>query len=161
MKLRSGGMAPLLAAEAAASLANGLGEVVGQLASLIWSIKGLDLLSLLLGLLLSVGDVHQVAVSQVPHRVASSADLLVHLITTPDAGVIQGVEVATVGPGEVRSMKRKLSLYLLVKLVGHGTANPAEESSGGQGGLLAKAHGCSCGGHRPSSLVEVNQAIKA
>merc|ERR1719402_2010722 len=91
------------------------GEVVGQLArphehvaSLIWSIKGLDLLSLLLG----VGDVHQVAVSQVPHRVASSANLLVHLVTTPDAGVIQGVEVATVGPGEMRSMQRKLSLYL-------------------------------------------------
>ena len=37
----------------------------------------------------------------------------IYLITTPDAGVIQGVEVATVGPGEVRSMQRKLSLYLL------------------------------------------------
>ena len=61
-------------------------EVICQLswphehvASLIRPVKGLDLLSLLLGLLLSVGDVNQVAVSQIPHGVASSADLLVHL----------------------------------------------------------------------------------
>ena len=50
-----------------------------HVASLVRPVKGLDLLGLLLGLLLSVGDVHQVAVSQIPHGMASSANLLVHL----------------------------------------------------------------------------------
>ena len=51
----------------------------------------------------------------------------------------------------------------LVQLVGDGTTHTTEKASGGQGGLLAKAHGCSCGGHRPSSetkggkLLDVSQ----
>ena len=49
----------------------------------------------------------------------------------------------------------------LVELVGHGTADPAEETSGGQGGLLAKAHGCSCGGHRPSSETKGGKLLEA
>merc|ERR550517_2354537 len=135
------------------------GEVVGQLArphehvaSLIWSIRGLDLLGLLLGLLLGVGDVHQVTVGQVPHRVASSANLLVHLVSTPDAGMVQRVKVATVRPGEVGSVQGQLSLHLLVKFVGHGTSNPTEQASSGQGGLFAKTHGSTCCRHHHSLL---------
>lgn len=90
-----------------------------------------------------------------------------HLVATPDAGMVQGVKVAAVRPGEVGSVQGQLSLHFLhinisfpcfskvfrtdlVKLIGHRTANPAEQASSGQGGFFAKAHGSSCCCHHHS-----------
>merc|ERR1719431_1415844 len=128
-----------------------LGKIVRQLAwphehlpSLIRSVHGLDLFSFGLGFCFSMGDSHQIPVGHVPQGVASSAHLLVHLIPSPDGGMVQGVDHSRVAPVEMGWVESEVSLDRLVKFVGCNNTHTTEHAHGSEGCLLASTHCYPC-----------------
>merc|ERR1719474_1887123 len=77
---------------------------------------------------LSVADSDQVTEGQETHGMARSTHLLVHLVSTPDRGMVQGVECAIVGPRQLGCVKNQVCFYLLVQLVCDRTTHSGEKT---------------------------------